>query len=116
VLAAVDPSQIFQLLYGRTVPFKTGAPEDGTHYGEDQAGSSLFWYAFEETGIVDWYPGMDPDPVFAKTREIAERSKAAGLMVDPAREEAGARKNYESYLKYVEQGDVEKLKAAGLWE
>jgi len=105
-----------QILYGRTNPFSTAedAPEG------ERAGSLLFWSAFEELNIVDWTPYIDPELVFKKTREIAERLKAEQIkttgssVLDPDREEQEARDNWDSYATYYADPHAEKLVAAGL--
>jgi len=98
-----DINAINQALYYRTDPFS-----------ENERGSQLFWTAFAELNMVDWTPITDPAEVFKKTREIAERFKAEGLQLDPAKLEQDARENWQIYRKHIMHRDVKKLNKLGL--
>jgi hypothetical protein len=112
ILAAISSKEmeVWQFLYGRTIPYSTSEDADA----EDRAGSLLFWDAFEELGMVDWSPVTDPKPIFQKTREIAQRLVAKGLHVDPEGQVKVAEDNWNNYKNEFMQEDIKKLVSAGI--
>ncbi len=79
--------------------------EQGSEQADEQ-GSSIWWWAFESAGIVDWTPVTDVEEVI---KDFTSDPRTKGLVGDMSDYVKEIRKNYNEYIEVYAPIDIREL-------